>query len=241
MPIEIVLIRHGICTGNEAEKASRKGNHSLFTRDVRRVKSTEWPLTSEGKRQSKIAGEIIKQRISDKFDYYVTSDIVRAVETAEHIGFKDAKWIKDSLWRERVWGGVENVPLSERSQILNRLGISVAEDGLDWRPPRGESMIPVIKRVEQFLRFAQNHLLGKKILVSTHGGPVIAMRIIQHNVSPDNYVKFISGNNYIRNCHIFQYSVRCYDDRIPKFKLERSLFEKMNGDWQDNTQELNNK
>jgi broad specificity phosphatase PhoE len=241
MPIEIVLVRHAICTGNAAERASYHGDHTLFTPNVRKKKSIDWPLLPLGIKQSEEAGEKIRQSVSGEFDYYITSDILRAVETAQHLGFKDVEWKTNILWRERNWGGVENIPLPERQKVFDRLGISSVEDSLEWRPPGGESMISIMRRVELFLRWAQHHLSGKRLLIVSHGGPVQAMRVIQHNITPQNYQLFISGNNYIRNCHVFQYSLRSYNDvNIPKFKLERSLFAKANGDWQDSTLRLNN-
>lgn len=241
MPIEIVLVRHAVCTGNAADRASCRGDHTLFTPEVRNKRSVDWPLLPLGIRQSEETGEKIRQSISGGFDYYITSDILRAIETAQHLGFEGVEWKTDSLWRERNWGGVENIPLPERQKVFGRLGISSEEDSLEWRPPRGESMISIVRRVELFLKWAQLHLSGKRLLIVSHGGPVQAMRVIQHNISPQDYPLFISGDNYIRNCHVFQYSLRSYGDvNIPKFRLERSLFAKANGDWQDNTQELRN-
>ena len=241
MPIEIVLVRHAVCTGNAADRASCRGDHTLFTPEVKKKKSVDWPLLPLGIRQSEEAGEKIRQSISGRFDYYITSDILRAIETAQHLGFKGVEWQANALWRERNWGGSENVPLPERQKIFDRLGIPHMEDSLGWRPPRGESMTSIIRRVELFLKWAQRHLSGKRLLIVSHGGPVQAMRVIQHNIKSQDYPLFISGDNYIRNCHIFQYSLRSYGDvNIPKFRLERSLFAKANGDWQDNTQELHN-
>jgi broad specificity phosphatase PhoE len=241
MPIEIVLVRHAICTGNAAERASCHGDHTLFTPEIRKKKSVEWPLLPLGVKQSEEVGNKIRQSISERFDYYITSDILRAVETAQHFGFKNVEWKTDMLWRERNWGGVENLPLPERQKVFNRLGIPHTEDSLGWRPPGGESMNSIVRRVESFLKWAQHHLSGKRLLIVSHGGPVQAMRVIQHNVAPQDYRLFISGDNYIRNCHVFRYSMRSYGDvNIPKFKLERSLFAKANGDWQDSTQELHN-
>jgi len=242
MPIEIVFVRHAICTGNAAERASCQGDHTLFTSDVRNKKSVDWPLLPFGFRQAEKVGEKIRECISEEFDYYLTSDILRAVETAQHLGFDGVEWKTNALLRERNWGGVENIPLSERQEVFDRLGISSTEDSLDWRPPRGESMISIVRRIQLFLKWTQQHLSGKRLLIVSHGGPVQAMRVIQHNIAPQDYRLFISGDNYIRNCHVFQYSMRSYGDvEIPKFRLERSLFAKVNGGWQDSTQELQNK
>ncbi|MEI6420474.1 MAG: phosphoglycerate mutase family protein [bacterium] len=241
MPTQIVLVRHAICTGNAAEKASRSGDHTLFTKDIRRKKSRDWPLTPLGVTQSLDAGIEIRRRISESFDYYTTSGYLRAEETASHLGFLDAIWKTDVLLAERNWGGVENLPLSERKTVMERLGISACEDSMIWRPPRGESMVSVIGRVKLFLLWAKENLSGKSLLIVSHGGPIQAMRVIQHGIEPKDYQKFISGDNYIRNCHVFHYSVKNNDDVIiPKFCLERSLFAKANGEWIENVQNINN-
>ncbi|MDO8571506.1 MAG: histidine phosphatase family protein [bacterium] len=239
MPVEIVLVRHAICTGNAAEKISRRGDHTQFTLDIRKRKSVDWPLTPLGVEQSKEAGLKIKEMISEHFDYYITSDILRAVQTAQGLGFGDVDWRLEPLWRERNWGGVENLPLNERRAVFDRLGIPFDEDRFDWRPPRGESMVSILKRVQTFLDWAHRNLSGKRLLIVSHGGPIHAMRVIQHGITSENYQFFIGGNNYVRNCHVFQYFIRSESDiTIPKFKFERSLFTGVDGIWSESVQQL---
>lgn len=239
MPTEIVIVRHGLCTGNAADQASRKGNHSLFSHGLRQQKSTEWPLLPLGVIQSQETGKKIMGSIAENFDHYLTSDITRSIETARGLGFKKAVWEIDTLLRERDWGGIENLPYPERNELFKQAGISSTEDSLEWRPPGGESMLFILRQVESFLKMARQKFHGKKLLIVSHGAPVQAMRVLQHKVVPENYVSFISGNNYIRNCHIFHYFSPKKDVGItPMYLFERSMFLTADGTWSESIQKI---
>ncbi len=206
MPTEIVIVRHGQCTGNVADRASFKGNHSLFTEELRQQKSSLWPLTPAGIKESELAGNWIRNNITNVFDHYFRSDYLRAIETAEHMRFDESHWIESLLLRERQWAGSENLPYPEREKFFESFGVPTEEDSLFWSPPNGEAMIAIIKKMELFLDEARRMYSGKRILLVSHGAPLQAFRVLQHQIEPADYKSFISGKNYIRNCHIFHYS-----------------------------------
>lgn len=235
MSEELVIVRHGQCTGNAADRASSKGDHSLFTREVRRQESHKWQLTERGIVESKYAGAWIRQNIAISFDHYLYSDFVRAVETGHHMDFEDALWKENKLLRERKWGGVENLPYPERNEIFHRLGISEHENSMYWRPPNGESMVSVVQRTQRFL---QEQREGTTLVVS-HGAPIQAIRLIQHGIRADDYPEFISGNNYIRNCQIFHYFGRKNEStNLPTYAFERSVYLDAADKWIETVREL---
>ena len=92
---ELVVVRHGLCTGNVADRASFKGDHSLFTDEFKKTHSDLWPLTPLGVKQSRAAGVLIRNLISDSFDYFATSGVLRSVQTAHEFGFGDVRWEVD--------------------------------------------------------------------------------------------------------------------------------------------------
>jgi broad specificity phosphatase PhoE len=231
---EITLVRHGICTGNVADRSSYRGDHSYFTEDIRIVHSDMWPLTPEGIEQSRNTGSKIRDLIANSFDCYVHSGVLRVRDTATHLGFDSANWITDRLLRERNWGGVENLPYNERNKIFDEFSIPHSEDSIHWNPPRGESMSSVINNVSFFLHRLNLMYSGKRILAVTHGGPLQAMRVIQNRISEAEYVEFVSGNNYIRNCQIIHYSQVAGE----RFTLERMLYMTQSGDWQETVKEI---
>lgn len=231
---EITLVRHGVCTGNVADRASSRGDHSYFTDDIRKVHSDLWPLTPEGIRQSQFAGSKIRESIARSFDCYFDSGVLRARETSTHLGFQNADWRTDQLLCERNWGGAENLPYDERNKIFSEFSILPNEDSISWNPPRGENMLSVIQRLELFLRHVNLVYAGKSILAVTHGGPFQAMRVMQNRISESEYIRFIGGNNYIRNCQIAHYS-QVVEGR---FTLERMLYMTRSGDWQEIVKEI---
>lgn len=225
MPSEIVIVRHGQCTGNVADRASFKGDHSLFTEEMRSQKSSLWPLTSYGIRESELVGDWIRNAIAPSFDYYFVSDYVRAVETSVHMGFKGANWIKTPLLRERDWGGSERLPYPERNRLFHQMGINPTEDSLLWHPPGGETLLTVLERLKLFLGETVLLAPSKRILLVSHGAPLQALRVLQCNVEPSSYAAFIGGDGYIRNCHVFHYfGKKDSSYNVPIYSFERSAY-----------------
>lgn len=232
MPSEIVIVRHGLCSGNVAERASSKGDHSLFTETLRQQDSSTWPLVTKGVWQSQEAGRLIKSTISGDFDHYVSSDMTRTLETASHLGFSNATWVIETLLRERSWGGAESMPNPERLKLCAELGISPFEDSIHWSPPNGESMVSVLMRLRAFLKNTAQKFKGKRLILISHGAPVQAMRLLQHRIAESDYLRFIGGNNYIRNCHVFHYFARKDNGgNLPMFGFERSAFLNADDSW----------
>lgn len=238
MSRELVIVRHGQCTGNVADRASSKGDHSFFTKDLRKNKSNEWPLTELGIIESKLCGIWIRENIAKSFDYYLSSDYVRAIETARHMNFNSACWQKNLLLRERNWGGVENLPYPERSKIFSKLGIPETENSIHWRPPNGESLSSVIRKMHRFLTELHERNTDGRALVISHGAPIQAIRVIQNGISDNDYLEFISGNNYIRNCQIFHYFGSKNGSGPSSYSFERSAYLTPDGSWVESIREL---
>jgi len=221
MPVEIVVVRHGQCTGNVADRASFKGNHDLFTRDIREQDSAYWPLTEKGIFESALAGKWIRDNVASKFDHYFVSDYVRAVQTAELMGFHRARWVKNVLLRERDWGGAENLPYPERNSLFEKMGVPLSEDSIFWKPPKGESMHDISKNIRSFFEMLSRIASMQRVLIVSHGAPMQAVRVLQHGITPDSYTSFI-GNDYLRNCHIFHYTSKKDEaNGISMYSVER--------------------
>lgn len=220
MPLEIVALRHGQCTGNAASKEPPE----LFPIEVRKQRSRDWPLTALGRRESRLAGDWVKKNIAESFDAYIHSGFVRTSETGEELGFDGAQWITEPLLRERDWGGVENLHYTERKKVFERIGRPFVEDSPEWRPPGGESMTSIMARMETFLGIASKRFAGKRILVVCHGGTIQALRLLQLKPHPSEYAAFVGGSNYIRNAHVFHYYGKIGSSAFPSYSFERSAF-----------------
>jgi broad specificity phosphatase PhoE len=100
LPIDLVIIRHGQSEGNVANNYEERGVDDLRER-VASKSIYDFRLTVDGVKQAKAAGEWVRKNISEKFDKYYTSDLLRARETAGHLGFEDAEWFLETDIREQ--------------------------------------------------------------------------------------------------------------------------------------------
>lgn len=221
MPSEIVILRHGQCTGNLAEKAEV----SLYPQELRTQPSIEWPLTPLGIKEAVWAGAWMRANIAPRFDAYYCSDMVRAVQSGAHLGFDGAVWQHDPLLRERDWAGYERMHRVERAAAFEKAGVPVAEDSLEWSPPCGETSRALVERFAAFMATIHKRHRGERIVIMTHGGIIQAARVIQHRPSAEEYAAFVGGGNYIRNAQITRYfgdRRRCGD--IYLYSREQTAF-----------------
>lgn len=105
-PYELILVRHGQSEGNLAVSRSEKGDLSSYTPEFKNKHSSSYRLTDKGVKQAKVTGEWIRENIGDQFDRYYTSEYVRAMETAAHLGLPNAQWYTEIVLRERDKGTI---------------------------------------------------------------------------------------------------------------------------------------
>ena len=128
------------------------------------------PLLSElGLKQA----EELRQLVKDKqFDFVFTSDLQRAVKTAE-IVFPDAPVKRDERLREMNYG------------LLNGQPGSIFPENPYWcienRFEQGECCLDVQERIEQFL--SEHYEQGLHIAVVAHRYPQLAFEVIFNKLS----------------------------------------------------------
>lgn len=157
------LVRHGESTWNASGLVQGQAQGPV--------------LTARGRSQAATLAEDVRQLPIGTF---VTSDLARAEETASIISEKlGLTWDRDAALRERNFGAAQGGP-------LRALGVewSGIEGGrvvdADARPPEGESLRDLSRRVSDFFsRLAQEERVGD-VLVVTHGG-VIRVALAQCN------------------------------------------------------------
>jgi|HigsolmetaAR203D_1030402.scaffolds.fasta_scaffold01603_3 probable phosphoglycerate mutase len=147
---EIGLIRHGVTDWNVLKKIQGK---------------SDIPLNGEGRRQAKQLAERLRR---EQWDAVVTSDLVRAKETAEIVaqalGIPVAS--EDARLRERSFGAAEGTTEEER----------LARWGEKWRenPDIGiESVDALLARALPCLDDLAEAYAGRRILAVTHGGWIV--------------------------------------------------------------------
>jgi broad specificity phosphatase PhoE len=157
MSVRITYFVHGTTTDNE------KGISSGWS-DVE--------LSKLGKKQSK---ELAAKTIDKKFDVVFTSDLKRAVESANITWGGKFKIIKDKRLRECNYGDYNGKP----SEIVEPL----QEKSINTPMPNGESYVMVKDRIENFLEDLKNSYDGKHIAIVAHKAPQLVLEVLLNNLT----------------------------------------------------------
>jgi broad specificity phosphatase PhoE len=124
---------------------------------------TDSPITDRGLAQIGLLGGRF-----DAPDLLVSSDLDRAVATAEAIGVVEP----DPMWRELDFGAWEGLTQKEiRRRFSSEL--EAMRSGLDFAPERGERLSAFAERIQQaFASVAARLSDGDEAIVVTHGGVI---------------------------------------------------------------------
>ena len=155
MAIRIIYFVHGTTTDNQEHK------------------STGWlpgELSELGIEQS----INLKNQINlDEIDLVISSDLQRAIDSANYT-FKGVKEIiNDERLRECNYGDLNG---KDSSLVID-------EDHISEPFPNGESMLDVEKRIRDFSQYLLNNYDGKTIAIVAHKAPQLAFEVITKNIT----------------------------------------------------------
>ena len=160
--MQLTIIRHGQSQWNKL---------NLFTgfKDI--------DLTDEGIIEAKNCIN------NEKFDIAFTSNLKRAYKTCEIIKDEtnqDYSIIKNESLNERDYGDLTGKNKLETIKIYGEDQVQLWRRSVNVRPPNGENLIDVIKRVEKYFDnvIKQELLSNKKILIVAHGNSIRALLVI---------------------------------------------------------------
>jgi NAD+ kinase len=211
MPMDLVLVRHGESEGNVVYGRARQGDHGLFTPEFLSRHSSRWRLTPLGIEQAHSAGAWLRQHISEQFDRHYVSEYLRAMETAGHLGFAEARWYCEFYLRERDWGAFDLMSYEERRQ---RYSDDLARRELDtffWTPPGGESMASLCLRIDRVLNTLHRECADKCVLVVCHGEVMWGFRVRLERMSQERYRDLDRSrdpHDKLHNCQVLHYTRR---------------------------------
>jgi len=181
--MEIFLIRHAESIGN--------------TKGINYGQKIDYPLSELGIVQS----ELLKERLSKiKFDAIYSSDLKRAVETAEIISPKNLKINYDKRLRERNFGII-----ADKKDLLKNWKEYVKKEmenkniqERDVVPLEGESDKNHFDRVKEFFNeLLSKHSCNEKIIIVGHGGTnKVVMGVIGY-LSEQKMYKLPQGNTCV--------------------------------------------
>ena len=147
MSIEIIYFVHGTTFDNANSKCSGWKQVNL---------------NEQGKEQAKRLGEITNY----KFDALFTSDLVRAVDSA-NLAWPNLKKIQDKRLRECNYGDFDG---EDKSLVIY-------EERINKPFPNGESLIDVQNRIEEFIEFLKQNYDNKTIGIVAHRAPQLALEV----------------------------------------------------------------
>ena len=132
-------------------------------------------LTELGKERATKLGETRKDT---HFDVIFTSDLVRAIDSA-NLAFPNVKHIQDDRLRECNYGDIDG---QDKSLV-------VYEEHIDKPFPNGESLKDVEKRIKSFIEYLKENYQGKSIGIVAHRAPQLAFEVLTEEISWQEAIK----------------------------------------------------
>ena len=141
--------------------------HTAYNAEKRYAGSIDIPLSEEGKNSCLQASTNLAFY---HFDVAVTSELQRAIETAQIMIKSDVPIIQNPLCNERNFGIMEGHTWDEVLKLEPPiLLIDVGNDLHTVNPKGGEPFEKVWDRAQKFSKFLFRNFKGKSILVVSHG------------------------------------------------------------------------
>src|SRR5688572_19633786 len=185
----VLLIRHGQSRGN-AE--GRFGGH------------TDTPLSARGRRQ---AEALAKALVGEKFTAIYSSDLKRAVQTAEPLArVTRAKLITSDAFRERSVGVMEGLTFEEAAAQHPEQYAALLHRDFEHVLLGGESYRQMLDRASKKLDEIIEKHKGGRIAIFTHTGTIciLALHIMGALDSPELKPVWIHSSN----CGISRFDLR---------------------------------
>lgn len=125
------------------------------------------PLNDHGREQASATAALLS---GQHFDAIYSSDLIRAMETAQRI-FGGTDPVALPELRERHYGSFQGLTYEEAKQKLPEAYVAFENRNPSFEfPGGGESLLAFRGRVEYALNLLANRHTGQHILVVTHGG-----------------------------------------------------------------------
>ncbi len=148
-----------------------------YNKDGRITGQMDEPLTAEGMEQARTAAKDISQ----DYDAFYSSDLVRCRQTAEILNEQLKLEIKyDKRLRERDFGSIAGQSFKD----VDPTGIIRQKDmdqEYDYRPYGGEAVEDVKKRLLEFIKELQDNSMAKKVIVVAHAGIIRLLHKLLNN------------------------------------------------------------
>jgi broad specificity phosphatase PhoE len=190
MPItRLYLVRHGQSAGN-AE--GRFGGHSPT------------PLSELGEKQARLTAQALAK---ERIDAVYTSDLLRAVQTAEPLAeLLDLPIIKTSAFRERHVGVLEGLTFDESKVAFPKDYYALVNRNIHHVITKGESYRHLLRRATGELREILRVHMGEKVVIFSHTGAICFLTL--HLIGAINRQTRTTPWLVTSNCGINRFEIR---------------------------------
>lgn len=185
---ELILIRHGETDWNTERRL--QGHLDI-------------PLNAEGMRQARALGRTL---CNERLDAIVSSDLIRAHETARAVGEACGLPVAvDAALRERCFGGFEGLRHADISERYPDAYRAWQAREFDARLPAGELPGETLREfsarvIEAVVRAARRHA-GQRLAIVTHGGVLDCIYRTAHGIGWSGPRDFGIRNASINRLH----------------------------------------
>jgi broad specificity phosphatase PhoE len=226
-PAVLVLLRHAESARNLAKKGNRFFLDDEARKAVQGVPDHRTPLTARGRQQALQTGMALRRDFG-LFDYAYHSGYQRTRETLEHVlgAYPDQErhriQVRHHLFlRERDTGYTFDMTTAEAESAFPWLQDYWNTYGpIFGRPPGGESLADVAKRVYLFLSMLFRERGGRRVLVVTHGGTLWMFRMLLERWSwEEAEEQFRKGS--VPQCSVTDYVFDAQSGRLMLHELTR--------------------
>ena len=151
-------------------------------------------LNKEGLKQAK---QMLSKLSKIKVDYIISSPLKRAYHTAKIIAVRtNHKIIIEKNLMEKsegLWEGKSYWEIREQDPTNYYKWL---KDPFRNRPPKGESVLDLNKRVKRFYKKTLNKYLGEKIVVVGHSGPIrlFILHLLKADINKFWHLKVENGS-----------------------------------------------
>ncbi len=190
MPVtKLYLVRHGQSAGN-AE--GRFGGHSAT------------PLSELGLKQAKLTAQTLAK---EKIDAIYTSDLYRAVQTAEPLAkLLDLPIVKTPAFRERHVGVLEGLTFDESKESFPKDYYALVNRDIHHIITKGESYRHLLRRATDELNEILRSHQGERVAIYSHTGAICFLTL--HLVGAINRDTRQTPWLVTSNCGINRFEIR---------------------------------
>ena len=155
MSVKIIYFVHGTTTDNEMHIATGQNPGVLSELGIQRCKE-------------------LRNKIDlDEIDLVISSDLQRAIDSAEITFGNEKEILHDSRIRECDYGDLNGKDSS----------LVVYEEHIDVPFPNGESLKDVENRLRDFCKYLLDNFAGKTVALVAHRAPQLALDVILKNMT----------------------------------------------------------